>query len=234
MTSTMIFVSTSATGPAPGVPVPDADGTDSPALMTEFGLVDYSTGRTFHGVLVSGTVAHPDAAARPMLCGSSTHHDQAAVARAAAAWLADLKARPVLVSDNPAYDAMWMSHLFHTHLGTNPFGHSARRIGDFVAGLLGDWSDASAWKTLRWPTPAHGPVAYAQGNAVAMAQMAHYFAEVRRLPQSPVILGTIPYTHRARSQRTLSTFRRKAAAQRPGATARTCADTLTTATTSRA
>src|SRR3990167_2851151 len=54
--------------------------------------------------------------------------------------------RPLFVSDNPAYDWQFINYYFHLFLGHNPFGHSARRIGDFYAGLIGDFTNASSWK----------------------------------------------------------------------------------------
>lgn len=212
----LIFVSVKATGPVPGIPVPGADGRDNPATMTEFALLDYTTGEVFHGVLVSGTVPSPQEAARPMVSGSSTRHDAGAVARKADAWLAARAGRPVLMSDNPGFDAMWLAHLFHGHLGRNRFGHSSRRIGDFVAGLLGDFADASSWKALRTTPRSDSPVTDARGNAEAMAQLADFFAGVRRFPRSPVILDAIPPARRAKAYTTLTAFGRKVHSTRSG------------------
>jgi hypothetical protein len=47
--------------------------------------------------------------------------------------------RPVFVSDNPAFDFQWINHGFWHALRGNPFGHSGRRIGDYYAGLVGDF-----------------------------------------------------------------------------------------------
>ncbi len=56
--------------------------------------------------------------------------------------------------------------MFHA-LDRNPFGHSARRIGDFHADLTGDWRYTQVWKCLRKTTHAHNPVNDALGNAEA-------------------------------------------------------------------
>ena len=70
--------------------------------------------------------------------------DPSGTLRGFAAWLAGLgKGRPVFVSDNPAFDWQWMNWYFHEFTGANPFGFSARRIGDFAAGLERDWFAAS-------------------------------------------------------------------------------------------
>ncbi len=55
--------------------------------------------------------------------------------------------------------------------GKNPFGHSARRIGDFYAGLVGDFTDASSWKKLRVTVHDHNPVHDAMGNLEAFERI---------------------------------------------------------------
>lgn len=98
-----------------------------------------------------------------------TFPDPAQTMREFAAWLASLKGgRPVFVSDNPAFDWQWINFYFHEFTGTNPFGFSARRIGDFAAGLERDWFAASKWKSLRQTTHTHDPVDDARGNAEAL------------------------------------------------------------------
>lgn len=81
--------------------------------------------------------------------------------------------RPVFVSDNPAYDWQHINWAFHTRLGANPFGHSARRIGDFWAGMRGDWRDTQGWKRYRVTPHDHNPVNDALGNCEAMWRMLH-------------------------------------------------------------
>lgn len=74
------------------------------------------------------------------------------------------KSRPVFVSDNVAYDWKWIDYGFWLHLGRNPFGHSGRRISDYYAGLVGDWSNTQHWKHLRQTSHDHNPVNDALGN----------------------------------------------------------------------
>lgn len=74
----------------------------------------------------------------------------------------------IMVSDNPAYDFQWIAALFADAGIPNPFGHSARRIGDFAAGLSRNFRSASAWKKLRKTPHDHNPVNDARGNAEAL------------------------------------------------------------------
>lgn len=128
-------------------------GVGSPAVgdMTEFGGVQYATGLEFHG--------------------KDPSH---ATFLAFAEWLNDTsKGRPVFISDNPAYDWQWINYYFWKHLGRNPFGHSARRIGDFYAGLVGDFYQSNSWKRLRVTTHDHNPIHDARGNMEAFMRMLH-------------------------------------------------------------
>jgi hypothetical protein len=59
--------------------------------------------------------------------------------------------RCIFVSDNPAYDFQWINYGFHHAIGRNPFGHSGRRISDFYAGLVGDFTNSQDWN--RGPAP---------------------------------------------------------------------------------
>lgn len=129
-------------------------GVGSPAVgdMTEFGAVDYETRETFHGT---------DA--------SRETFDRFLV------WLlarADGGARRLtFVSDNPAYDWQWVNFYFWRYYGMNPFGHSARRIGDFYAGLVGDFRRSNEWKVMRVTKHDHNPVNDAMGNVEAFDKM---------------------------------------------------------------
>lgn len=79
------------------------------------------------------------------------------------------KGTPVLISDNPAYDFAWINYYFHRFVGDNPFGFSARRIGDLYCGLQ---KDAFAkWKHLRETVHDHNPVNDAKGNAEVLHYM---------------------------------------------------------------
>jgi hypothetical protein len=79
--------------------------------------------------------------------------------------------RPVFVSDNPAYDWQFINYYFQYFLGSNPFGFSARRIGDLYAGMK--MSVFERWKYLRKTKHDHNPVNDAIGNAEALIAMKH-------------------------------------------------------------
>lgn len=89
------------------------------------------------------------------------------------AWLEEVAqgARLVFVSDNPAYDWQHINWAMWTRLGHNPFGHSARRISDYYAGLRRDWRDTQGWKRFRKTPHDHNPVNDALGNAEALWHM---------------------------------------------------------------
>lgn len=76
-----------------------------------------------------------------------------------------------MISDNPAYDWQWISFYFWKHLGRNPLGYSARRIGDFYAGLVNNFHKTNDWKKLRVTSHDHNPVHDAQGNAEALDRL---------------------------------------------------------------
>ncbi len=86
-------------------------------------------------------------------------------------WLAQFGREVKFISDNPAYDWQFINYYFHLFLKRNPFGHSARRIGDFYAGLVGDFRASSKWKKLRVTTHDHHPVNDAMGNVEAFKRM---------------------------------------------------------------
>lgn len=78
------------------------------------------------------------------------------------------KIRPTLISDNPAFDWQFINYYFHAYLGYNPFGFSARRIGDIYSGLGKNMTIANKWKSLRQTIHDHNPVNDAIGNAEAL------------------------------------------------------------------
>lgn len=172
MTKTaMIFADVETTGATPTA----FDKNNNMCVMTEFGLVDYMTGKTFHGVLWTGVDPEPENPALPVMTDESVCHDHNDVAADMMNWLKGLGAdRFVLVSDNPGFDAMWMNCYCWDFLGESPFGYSSRRIGDFFAGFTGDWKSTSKWKSLRSTTHTHNPVEDALGNAEAVAKIAPY------------------------------------------------------------
>ncbi len=79
------------------------------------------------------------------------------------------KGNPVFMSDNPAFDWQWINYYFHKYIGNNPFGYSARRIGDLFCGFYKD--PYYSWKKHRnnekYPHN-HDPVSDSQGNASAL------------------------------------------------------------------
>src|SRR5262245_34007573 len=154
-----IFVDVEATGRSP------ING-----AMTEFGAVDYKTRQTFHGVIWE---SHPaeDNPAVSIITGKLLN-PLPTVMSDFARWLEGLgKGRPIFISDNPAYDYQWINAAFDICGMANPFGHSARRIGDFWAGLRRDWSDTQSWKRLRVTPHDHNPVNDAMGNVEAFERI---------------------------------------------------------------
>lgn len=79
------------------------------------------------------------------------------------------KGTPIFISDNPAYDWSFINYYFHYYLGSNPFGFSARRIGDLYAGMMRDTH--VKWKHLRDTKHDHNPVNDAKGNAEVLIKM---------------------------------------------------------------
>lgn len=77
--------------------------------------------------------------------------------------------KPVLWSDNPAFDWMWICYYFDKFNVINPFGYSARRIGDLYCGYKHDIY--APWKQLRDTEPTHHPVTDAIGNAEALLKI---------------------------------------------------------------
>ena len=105
--------------------------------MTEFGAVDYKTRQAFHGVIWASRPAEDNPAVSVITGKLLTPLPE--VMSDFARWLEDLgKERPIFISDNPAYDYQWINAAFDSCGMENPFGHSARRIGDFWAGLRRD------------------------------------------------------------------------------------------------
>ncbi len=154
----LVFVDCEATGPCPGM-----------GELTEFGAVIFATRQSFHGILAD---ARPRADQPVYAEIIGERFDPQPIFAAFAAWLAQqVDGQPIFVSDNPAYDFAWINCACHATLGHNPFGHSARRIGDFYAGLVGDFQAPQSWKRLRRLPHDHHPVHDAQGNAEAFARL---------------------------------------------------------------
>ena len=154
----LIFVDCEATGPCPGK-----------GVLTEFGAVDYETRATFHGVLYEARPQRDNPALSEV---AGRQFDPVPIYREFEAWLEGLgPSRPVFVSDNPAFDWQWINHGFWHALDRNPFGHSGRRIGDFYAGLMGDFFVRQRWKSLRITPHDHNPVHDALGNVEAFERL---------------------------------------------------------------
>lgn len=87
------------------------------------------------------------------------------------AWLKTLEGGyPIFISDNPAFDWQFTNYYFHSYLDYNPFGYSARRIGDLWCGLRKN--ARSKWKHLRKTTHDHNPVNDCLGNCEALLAIA--------------------------------------------------------------
>lgn len=170
--SNWIFVDVEAVGVSP------VSGT-----MTEFGAVHEGSRQTFHGVLYEGR-PNPDNPAVPIV-GKQVHTDEE-VAEVFCVWLDKVggKERPIFVSDNPAYDFMWLAGMFDKAHMNNPFGHSGRRISDFWAGLQHNWGDTQSWKRYRQTTHDHNPVNDAMGNVEAFQEIKKLAKSLRLAPES--------------------------------------------------
>ena len=127
----------------------NSGGAPSTGKMTEFGAVEYKSRQTFYG-----------------------KDNSQETFTAFREWLASVSSgRPIFVSDNPAYDWQWINYYFHLYFQENPFGHSARRIGDFYAGLCGNFYETQRWKKLRVTKHDHNPVNDAMGNVEAFERL---------------------------------------------------------------
>ena len=145
----------------------------SPATgqLTEFGAVDYPSKKTFYGCLVESSPSAENPAVLMQPRKPTPEHEKEVFSEFAA-WLADnVEGKPVFISDNPAFDWQWINDGFWRNLGYNPFGHSARRISDFYAGLVGDFRATQKWKRLRVTPHDHNPVHDAMGNLEAFERI---------------------------------------------------------------
>lgn len=73
----------------------------------------------------------------------------------------------VMLSDNVAHDWQFLNYYCHKFAGRNPMGYTARRIGDFCAGLEREFEATSNWKALRDQELPHDPLEDAVINARA-------------------------------------------------------------------
>ena len=138
----LIFVDCEGHGPAP---------TLNDSALFEFGAVAYPSRQTFHGTGAT----------------KETFEDFDK-------WISSVIEkgfRPLFVSDNPAYDWQFITIISTCISAKIRSDHSARRIGDFYAGLVGDFTKASSWKKLRVTAHDHNPVNDAMGNLEAFERV---------------------------------------------------------------
>lgn len=143
--------------------------------LTEFGMVDYDTFDTFHGIIVPSEPSkeNPAIPKRAIISQYELAMREKAVFQECYEWLLKHRGKGglVFVSDNVAFDWQWINAGFWKHLNLNPFGHSGRRISDFYAGLTGDFRNTQKWKRLRITKHDHNPVHDALGNAEAFKRI---------------------------------------------------------------
>jgi len=139
-------------------------------VMTEFCAVKYDTKETFYGRLFEAT---PDPENPAISIVGERVADDLEVAQKFLAWLEGVggKSRPIFVSDNVAYDWQWISGMFDRAGLQNPFGHSGRRISDFYAGVVNNFSNTQEWKRWRKTVHDHNPVNDAMGNVEAFEKI---------------------------------------------------------------
>lgn len=161
MEKKLIVVDVEADGPCPGL-----------YSMVSFGavVVDKDLKNTFYGQVCPVTdLWIPEALA---VSGFSRDEHEAfadplLVMVKFADWLHKV-GNPVFISDNPAFDWQFINYYLYKYTGSNPFGFSARRIGDIYSGLVKDMYKSSSWKKLRKTKHTHNPVDDATGNAEAL------------------------------------------------------------------
>lgn len=146
--------------------------------MTEFGAVHEKTRKTFYGQIYEST-PDPKNPAIPIAGKMIESYEDIAIEFEQ--WLKEVggNERPVFVSDNPAYDWMWIAGMFDRAGRANPFGHSGRRLSDFYAGLMHDWGNTQGWKRWRKTKHDHNPVNDAMGNVEAFQELKKLAKEKR-------------------------------------------------------
>jgi hypothetical protein len=83
--------------------------------------------------------------------------------------------RLVFITDNPAFDWQFINYYMFRFSHSNPFGWSARHIGDLYCGLQGDLR--AKWTHLRDTPHTHNPVDDAKGNAEAFLKILNQIDE---------------------------------------------------------
>ena len=155
----LIFVDCEAYGGAPAT-----------GRLTEFGAVEFKTGKSFYAQIVE-TKPDPKNPAVPLPVTEVNIEREKHIFQTFEAWLKLFPGRPIFISDNNGFDWQWINDGFWRHLGYNPFGHSSRRIGDFYAGVMKDFRAASKWKRYRITPHDHNPVNDARGNVEAFRKI---------------------------------------------------------------
>lgn len=175
------IVDVESDGPAPG------EGLFS---MVSFGVVEFTrsgAGRTFYGEVAPISDRFiPDALATSGFSREKhlSFEKPAVVMPRFLEWLKEVNGpgRAVFVSDNPAFDWSFMNWYLWSYCDCNPFGHSARRIGDFHAGMVRDFDAPQTWKKLRRTKHTHHPVDDAKGNAEALLALMEECRKGRHQP----------------------------------------------------
>ena len=143
--------------------------------MVSFGVVmlDESLETTFYGeVAPISHMWNPEALSISDITREQheNYDEPDAIMRKFHKWINEVNkdGRPVFISDNPAFDWQWINYYFDLCAIKNPFGFSARRIGDIYSGMEKDMRMSSKWKKFRKTKHTHNPVDDAKGNAEAL------------------------------------------------------------------
>lgn len=137
-------------------------------VMTDFGAVDLASEKTFYGHLIDYT-PHPENPAIPVIDKDYVEKDRFIIMSSFQKWLNSFNDdRLIFISDNPAFDFMWIAYYFDSVGMKNPFGYSGRRIGDIFAGSQmaegKKWVNVQKWKKWRKTQHTHNPLDDAMGN----------------------------------------------------------------------
>ena len=120
----------------------------------EFGAVAYNSRRAYHGII------------------GLTNESRVEVFTDFEKWLIEnVHGRPIMVSDTRHTTFSGSTTVSGQRSARSPFGHSASRISDFYAGLVGHFSRTQEWKRLRITPPDHNPVHDALGNVEAFERL---------------------------------------------------------------
>lgn len=162
------MVDVEANGPVPGL-----------FSMTEIGVIrvdrDLEKAPTFHGKLRPLPDANWEPGAYAVVGYDHEHamtfEDPFHVMWSLNGWLKEnnLSNRPMLISDNNGFDAMFVAWYFHNFCSENPFGHSSTNLGSLYKGIVR--ATNQNFKHLRVTKHTHNPVDDARGNAEALLHM---------------------------------------------------------------